>query len=219
MTHAPSLARLMTLLAVVLLLLTTLRLGSSHPLSECGLIALVLAIVLTLCNCGASPATAAQALYSTLIALLMTALLWRLGLHHVIAQLLPALVQATLSALVARTLLPGRVPVIQRIAATMQPDQQPLPAVLVRHTRYSTWLWSSVFAVLALLHLGVSCWQWPVTTLPLPAGVLDVSVAMLVVVLEHVYRRWRYAGQVPLNLWQFCLRLRQVNPLRLLLQS
>lgn len=206
-----SAGRRIALLATGTLLLLELSLGSQHPLTTCGLIALVAALVLNLMY---KP----RKLWTGIIA--GAGLAWGTYLLHWnvwLAALLPALFQALLALLVARTLRPGQTPAIQRIGMAMQPDGAALPTEVIAYARHSTWLWLIIFCVLSLFNLAMVLRSWPSFRPPVALGLLDALVAACVVLLEFFYRRWRYEAHGTHTLPEFWRELRRLDPVKILL--
>ena len=138
------------------------------------------------------------------------------GLAGNIAALIPAMAQATLALLVGRTLLPGRVPAIRRVAEGLHADGSPLPPDIQRYTRWVTWLWCITFAGLAAVDLVVATgWTW-LAQAPIFATVMDLAIVATVLIAEFAYRRQRYAQFTVRNFGEFLRRLRRID-LRLVL--
>ncbi len=102
-----------------------------------------------------------------------------------IARWLPALALLWLAILFGRTLRPGAVPLIERIARIGKPG---LSAALCRYTRVLTAGWCLYFAVAALLTplagLGIA-----------QAGVGVAAFSIVLFVGEHTLRRFLFPGE------------------------
>ena len=133
------------------------------------------------------------------------------GLAGYIATLIPAAAQAALALLVGRTLLPGRVPAIRRVAEGLHADGSPLPPDIQRYTRGVTWLWCITFAGLAAMDLVVAAgWTWFAQT-PAFATVVDLAIVATVLIGEFAYRRQRYAQFTVRDFGEFMRRLRRID--------
>lgn len=210
-----SAARLLTLLTAGALAVAELVLGVQHPLTHCGLIAFVGALVCTLARNGARPVSGQELLLSSAVGIGLAYGLYLLGWQLRVAALLPALLQGMLAILVGRSLTSGRVPVIHRIGAAMQADGQPLPAEVARYARHSTWLWLFIFAGLCAFN-ALSVLAGPLQSAP-ALGLIDVATAGAVILLEFFYRRWRFTVHSKHSLLEFWRGLLQLNPINILL--
>jgi uncharacterized membrane protein len=133
------------------------------------------------------------------------------GIAGNIATLIPAAVQVTLALLVGRTLLPGRVPAIRRVAEGLHADGSPLPPDVQRYTRAVTWLWCVTFALLAAIDLIVVTGWTRLTQAPMLVTAMDVAVVATVLVAEFAYRRQRYAAFTVRDFGEFLRRLRRID--------
>lgn len=213
---SPTHTRLLVLACAMTLLACALWLGPRHPLTGSGLIALVSGLIVGIWR--SSPATPRHTLLLAVGSGVFTAwLAWQLHWTLWLAALMPALCQALLAALVWRTLRPGQTPAIERMALAILDNQQPLPAVMARYARRSTWLWCVLFAGLALLDAWLVLGSDSPGTAPVSLGALDAGVAAVVVLGEFFYRRWRHPEHNTLTLGEFVHGLRRVNPLSVLL--
>lgn len=95
------------------------------------------------------------------------------------------LMLAWLAAFFGRTLLPGRVPLIERIARISEPA---LPPELCRYTRRLTAVWCCYFVLAALLSMA------PGLTF-VRTGVLVWTGTALLFAGEHWLRRRRFPGR------------------------
>ena len=100
------------------------------------------------------------------------------------------LVYGFLLILFGRTLIPGREPLITRLARRVH---GPLPDEIVAYTRRLTWVWCLVFAAMAatsiLLFTCASLETWSMF-----ANLLNLPLVAIVFVAEYVYRVARFPG-------------------------
>jgi len=116
---------------------------------------------------------------------------------------IPALV---LSAF-APSLLPGRVPLITRIAASIS---GPLSSEQTRYTRSVTWLWVVSLSLILLVTVGLLL-LWSAEAWSVFANFISYAVLALLFVGEYGYRRLRFPQHTPLNFRAF---LRSVSSYR-----
>jgi uncharacterized membrane protein len=92
------------------------------------------------------------------------------------------------ASLFARTLLPGKVALVTRLARHVHGD---LPAVIESYTRRVTWAWFLFMTGLALTSLLLSCLfapeDWSVF-----ANLFTLPLVMLLFALEYIYRVRRF---------------------------
>ena len=149
------------------------------------------------------------------IAVVAAALLgaWFGGGTGLLIALLPATFAALVGWLFARTLLPGRQPLIARAISVIDgPGELDDPAVL-HYAGRLTALWALVQFALALL--GLSCAAhalsgWPSFALPSPAlfgGVILPGTVVLLFVAEFVARGWLLPQAPRKNLFAFARSL------------
>lgn len=102
----------------------------------------------------------------------------------------PILVFLTIASVFARSLRPGHMPLIERIARLIDQGDA-MPSELVAYTRTLTWAWTIVpFAmalVSALLAQFASREAWSLFT-----NVLSYPLLAVLFLAEYPYRRWRY---------------------------
>jgi uncharacterized membrane protein len=115
-----------------------------------------------------------------------------------LATLPPVLVYCALFTLFVGTLRPGRDPMISRFARM---EQGELSAELRAYTRRLTVIWSTFFAGMAILALGLAAWA------PMPVWFLHTFfISYLLIALlflgEIAYRRWRYPHYRHASPWQ-----------------
>lgn len=129
--------------------------------------------------------------------------------------ILPLLFDGLLAGIFARTLLPGRTPLITRLAALARGGD--MPPEVVRYTRRVTQLWALVFSGSALA-IGLVL-----------AGVLPQAAAyaialghgpgcLALLLLEYGFRRWHLRKLPHPGLLEFLRFLRRVD-VRALLRS
>lgn len=212
-----SIARVLVMIAVVAVLAANWLLGTRHVLASCGLITLVVALVCGLGSSGGQPLSPAQTFVATAAGFCVAVVLYLLDWHVRAAALIPAFIQALLAILVARTLRPARVPVIERIGAAMQPDGAALPPEVQRYARQSTCVWAWLFAALAALNAGIVLRGWPMAAPVWPLGLIDIAAAAMLLVAEYFYRRARFTTHNRHTLAGFLLGLRKISLMRLLL--
>jgi uncharacterized membrane protein len=98
------------------------------------------------------------------------------------------LIYGFLTGMFGRTLLPGREPIITRVARLVH---GPLPSDIEAYTRRVTWVWFLFFVIMAatsvLLFSFASLRVWS-----LFAHVLNLPLILSMFVAEYVYRLWRY---------------------------
>lgn len=128
----------------------------------------------------------------------------------------------------ARTLLPGRVPLITRLVAALdRTTAAGLPRDLNRYTRQLTLLWAAALAVLGLGNLLLALVAQPrglfaMVGLPAPFSVTEQQWAWLanwlnygivggLMLLEYGYRKWRFPGRYK-NAADFIRRLTGLPP-------
>lgn len=111
------------------------------------------------------------------------------GTLHALPHVLICLLAA---ALFGRTLLPGRLALITRLALHVHGS---LPADITIYTRRVTWLWFLFLSAIALTSLLLS-WFTSLPTWSLFANVLSLPLVVLLFALENMYRVWRFPGFV-----------------------
>jgi uncharacterized membrane protein len=117
--------------------------------------------------------------------------------------IMPALV---LSAF-APSLLPGRVPLITRIAASMD---GPLSPERSRYTRSVTWVWVLTLSLILLVTVSLIL-LWSPAAWSIFANFISYALLALLFVGEYGYRRLRFPEHAPLNFRAF---LRSVSSYR-----
>lgn len=132
--------------------------------------------------------------------------------HRALVNYLPQILVSTyLLVVFARTLRPGSVPLITRIADAMRQDGSEAPR---RYTRGVTILWVVVFALLAIEGVLLA-----VLTPPISMGQVSAvtyAVVALVLVVEYCYHTWRYPHPDERGFLGFLRHVVQIDYRRLL---
>ena len=123
----------------------------------------------------------------------------------------PIVIPALLAWVFARTLLPGRKPLIVRFAEEVMGRYDPEPE-LARYMRGLTWFWTLLLAALALQALLLALLASPVTW-SLFANGINYLIVVAAFVGEFALRCWRFG--VPERPSEFWLRLAQTDFRRL----
>jgi uncharacterized membrane protein len=121
-----------------------------------------------------------------------------------LAFLPPILIYVFVCWVFARTLLPGREPLVTRIARLVRDGELPEP--LVEHTRRVTWLWAVVPAVMAAISLALARFADPATW-SLFTNVVSYLALGALFLLEYLYRLVRYPAIRHDSPWQVASRL------------
>lgn len=132
------------------------------------------------------------ALLAWLILLGATAVFYfcaRSGLARYLMYVPPILIPAAVLAVFARSLRPGQVPLISRVAQQIRGAE--LPPDLARYTRHVTFAWVLFLAVLALGSLALAVWATP-KFWSLMTNVVEYLLIAAAFPLEYAYRRWRF---------------------------
>jgi len=106
-----------------------------------------------------------------------------------LAFLPPILIYVFLCWAFARTLVPGREPLVTRIARLVRDGELPEP--LVVHTRRATWLWAVALALLAAVSAVLARFAEPATW-SFFTNILSYALLGALFVLEYLYRLVRY---------------------------
>lgn len=105
------------------------------------------------------------------------------------------------------SLLPGKTPLVTKMASFLHSNENPARD---RYTRQVTWAWTTYFAVVSLASLSLFAtgqniaWSWLVNILPIP-------MLAIMFVAEFLVRRWRLPDDDPTRLtdgWRAYQRLR-----------
>ena len=120
-----------------------------------------------------------------------------LGTAFRVAETWPILVYLGIAWIFGSSLLPGRMPLVERIARIVDFGDA-MPARLVKYTRVLTWAWTLVclgFALVSvLLAQFASQATWSLFT-----NVLSYVALAVFFLAEYPYRRWRYPETPPSN--------------------
>jgi uncharacterized membrane protein len=106
-----------------------------------------------------------------------------------LAFLPPILIYVFLCWVFARTLAPGREPLVTRIARLVRDGELPQP--LVAHTRRVTWLWAVALVLMAAISAALARFAEPATW-SFFTNILSYALLGLLFVLEYLYRLVRY---------------------------
>jgi uncharacterized membrane protein len=125
------------------------------------------------------------------VLLLMTAALWwgaQHGWAHVLMFLPPIFIPLSVLWLFVRSLRPGAIPIVTRVATKIR---GPLPEELTRYTRQVTQFWVGFLMLLAgssvLLALFATRELWSTMT-----NIVQYLLMASVFLFEYLYRRWRF---------------------------
>lgn len=140
----------------------------------------------------------------------------------------PVLVTAFVGTLFARSLAPGRMPLVERVVRAIDPEALALPGVPA-HVRFLTALWATLLFCLAAanlvlaalaspggllaavgvappLEVGYAQWSWF-------ANVFNYVLIGLMFVFEYAYRRWRWPQpRTYRGFGDFMLRMARLGP-------
>lgn len=108
----------------------------------------------------------------------------------------------------APTLLPGRVPLITRIAAAMD---GPLSPEQARYTRSVTWLWVFTLGLILLVTLALLL-LWSPRAWSVFANFISYILLGLLFLGEYGYRRRRFPERTPLNFRAFVRSVSSYRP-------
>lgn len=134
------------------------------------------------------------------------------GDHQALSYFLPQiLVSLFLMVVFGRTLRPGRVPLITRIAIAIHDGDSDVP---MRYTRGVTILWVVVFALLVSEGL-VLAWMSP--DIPLrQVSLASYALVTFFVLAEYAYHNWRYPSPAHRGLPDFLRHLARIDYRRLI---
>lgn len=121
-----------------------------------------------------------------------------------LATLLPVLVYCVLLVFFARTLRPGRIPMVSRFARM---EQGELSAELHTYTRRLTVIWCVFFAGMAGLALALAAWA-PLQVWYLHTFFFSYLLIALLFLGEYLYRRWRYPHYRHASPWALLRNIR-----------
>ncbi|HKA44251.1 MAG TPA: hypothetical protein VKF40_19865 [Burkholderiales bacterium] len=117
----------------------------------------------------------------------------------------PIVINLVLCVFFARTLLPGREPLVRRFARIERGGQ--LAPDLARYTRNLTWSWAGFFALMAAISATLAV-TGPLAAWSLFTNILNYLLVALFFMLEYLYRRIRYRHHPHASPWQLICRLR-----------
>ena len=133
-----------------------------------------------------------------------------LGTAARIAGAWPILVYLAIAWVFGSSLLPGRIPLVERIARIVDHGDA-MPDKLVRYTRFLTWAWTVVPLGMAvasvLLAQFASRATWSLFT-----NVLSYVALAVLFFVEYPYRRWRYPDTPHTNPLMVAVRLARNLP-------
>ncbi len=144
--------------------------------------------------------------------LLLAALLGALafGAPSVLLFAPPIVINAALAMVFGATLRPGHDPLISRFARM---EQGALPADLDRYTRVLTWMWTALFAAMAITALALAFFgslrAWSIFT-----NLVAYALVAVLFVGEYVYRRVRYRQYRHATLFGLVANVRNAGVLR-----
>jgi uncharacterized membrane protein len=116
----------------------------------------------------------------------------------------PIAIPLAMLVLFGRSLLPGNIPLISRIAEIMRGAA--LPPILQTYTRHVTQLWCGVFIGLLISAIVTTFWATPAMW-SLATNVLHYAAIGAVFVIEFAYRRMKYAHLESWGLGEYLKRV------------
>lgn len=154
--------------------------------------------------------------------------LWRIDAAALVLFLPPVLLSVFLAWLFGHTLLRGSRPLIERLVRLLQPPGEPPEPAVIRYAGRLTFVWAALFALLALVNLGLAACATPgglleAVGVPAPlavsretwslfANILNYAIVAAFFVLEYAYRRRRFPGRPYRNLADFLRRAAAAGP-------
>jgi uncharacterized membrane protein len=123
----------------------------------------------------------------------------------------PVLIPLLLAALVARSLRPGRQPVIERIVWHMHGKPATLDAAHVRYARLVTSYWCVVFVLMAAINLAVALlapaavWSWV-------GNIGSYLMPPLALIAEYAWRKHVFPVQQYRHLFDYLGRVARLGP-------
>jgi len=133
-----------------------------------------------------------------------------LGTASRIAEAWPILAYLAIGWLFGSSLLPGRMPLVERIARIVDHGDA-MPNALVRYTRFLTWAWTLIPLSMALVSVLLAQFASR-TTWSLFTNVLSYVVLAVLFFVEYPYRRWRYPDMPHTNPVMVAVRLARNVP-------
>jgi len=122
----------------------------------------------------------------------------------------PILVYLAIAWVFGSTLLPGRTPIIERIARIVDHGDA-MPSKLVAYTRFLTWTWTIVPLIMAITSLVLARFASQ-TAWSLFTNVLSYLGLAVLFFGEYPYRRWRYPDTPHTNPLAVAVRLARNAP-------
>lgn len=123
----------------------------------------------------------------------------------------PVLIQLVLAGLVARSLLPGRQPLIERFVWHMHGRPERLSDEHLRYTRAVTVYWCVVFVAMAACNLALALfappavWSWV-------ANIATYGMPMLAMLAEYAWRKRVFPVQQYRNVFDYFARVIRLGP-------
>lgn len=123
----------------------------------------------------------------------------------------PVLVPLAMAGLVARSLLPGRQPVVERIVWHMHGRPEQLSDRHLSYTRAVTVYWCLVFVAMATVNLLLAAfatpalWSWV-------ANIATYGMPLLAMLAEYVWRKRVFPVQQYRNVFDYLARIVRLGP-------
>lgn len=133
-----------------------------------------------------------------------------LGTASRVAEAWPILVYLLIAWVFGSSLLPGRMPLVERIARIVDHGDA-MPQALVRYTRALTWTWTVVPFSMAVVSMLLAQFASR-TTWSLFTNVLSYVALAVLFFAEYPYRRWRYPDTPHTNPLMVAIRLARNVP-------
>jgi uncharacterized membrane protein len=121
----------------------------------------------------------------------------------------PVLINLGLLAVFGASLRPGATPLVERLLRIAY--DRALPPGLAILARRLTWLWVAFFAGMALLSVALAHWA-SLAVWSLFVNVLYYFFVAAMLILQHIYRHFRFRQYGTVSLWQLGRRLAQISP-------
>jgi uncharacterized membrane protein len=121
----------------------------------------------------------------------------------------PVLINLGLLAVFSASLRSGTVPLVERLMRIAYAGELPpgLPAL----ARRLTWLWVVFFAGMVLLSVALAHWA-TLAVWSLFVNVLYYFFVAAMLILQHVYRHFRFRQYGTVSLWQLGRKLTRISP-------
>ena len=123
----------------------------------------------------------------------------------------PVLFPLLFAAAMARTLAPGRQPLIEQVIWHLHGQPAQLDARHRRYARAATGYWVAVLVVMAGMNLAAALWADPVTWSWI-GNVISYAVPAVAMMLEYIVRRRVFPVQPYRNFPDFLVRLVRIGP-------